>query len=185
MRSHVLVLCSLVLVGFAARLLPHAWNFTPVIATVVLAGVYARPRWLALAACFTGLWLSDFVLNNYVWSQPGQGLSLFGNWGVYLAVALVAGLPAVSGANARSSWAELGGLGLGGAAIFYLVTNTQVWLSSGMYSPDAAGLLTSLVAGFPFFLKTLASTLLFGALAVTGIRYLTPAPRVAVVPLEA
>lgn len=166
MRPTLRTLVSLVFAGFAARLLPHAGNFTPVIAMALLAGVYARPRWLALALPLTTLWLSDLALNNIVWAEYYDGFQWFGNWGVYAAMAIAAGLPLGVGARAGDSRTQLAGLGIAGALTFYFVSNFAVWASGGMYAPTAAGLLTCLVAGLPFLANSLASTLAFGAVGV-------------------
>lgn len=171
MRPTLLTLVSLVFAGFAARLVPHAWNFTPVIAMALLAGVYARPRWIAIALPLAALWLSDLVLNNLVWAEYYEGFQLFGNWGVYLAIVAVALLPLVAGQRPGGSWPTLGALGVGGAVAFYLVSNFAVWASSGMYPPTAAGLATCLAAGLPFLGNSVASTLVFGAAGVVALRW--------------
>ena len=171
MRPTLLTLVSLVFAGFAARLLPHAWNFTPVIAMALLAGVYARPRWLALALPLAALWLSDLVLNNLVWAEYYEGVQLIGNLGVYAAIAAVAVLPAATNAHPGTRWRGLGALGLGGALAFFFVSNGAVWASSGMYPPTPGGLAACLVAGLPFLANSVASTLAFGAAGVAAMRW--------------
>ena len=171
MRPPFPLLALLVFVGFAARLIPHAWNFTPVIAMALLAGVYARPRWIALALPLAALWLSDLVLNNLIWTEYYDGFQLFGNWGVYAAIGAVAVLPRLTGAGAQSGFATLGAVGLGGVLTFFLVSNFAVWATSGMYPPTPAGLAACLAAGLPFLGNTAASTLVFGAAGVAALRW--------------
>src|SRR6185312_12435403 len=76
-----------VLGAVAMRFLPHAWNFTPVIAMLLLAGVWMKPKqlWIPIAA----LMGSDFALNLWVYHAPG-GLDQYFTWSAYLVVLALA-----------------------------------------------------------------------------------------------
>ena len=56
----------------------------------------------------------------------------------------------------------LGGA-LAGSVLFFLITNAAVWLGSVHYSQDFSGLITSYIAGVPFFRGTLVGNLFFTA----------------------
>lgn len=170
MRPTLFVLISLVFAGFFARVIPHPSNFTPIIAMALAAGVFAKPRWLMVAIPFAAMFVSDLVLNNTVYAAYYEGFTWFGDFGVYLAIALLAILPVAFKANSTSSWAKLGGLGISGAVLFFLVSNFVTWFSSGMYPLSGAGLTACFAAALPFFPNTLISTLVFGAAAVFAIR---------------
>ncbi|MFK8054961.1 MAG: DUF6580 family putative transport protein [Saprospiraceae bacterium] len=170
MRPSIFTLVSLVFVGFFARMVPHPMNFTPIVAMALLAGVYAKPRWLALAIPFAAMFVSDLVLNNTLYAAYFEGFSFFGIWGVYAALAAVALLPLILKATKGSSLLKLTGVGVGGATIFFLVSNLADWATYGMYPMNPAGLLACYVAGLPFFLNTLLSTLLFGSIGVAVMR---------------
>lgn len=170
MRPTLFALISLVFIGFFARMVPHPMNFTPVIAMTLLAGVYAKPRWLALAIPFAAMFISNLVLNNTIYAAYFEGFTILGNWSVYLSLAAVALLPFVVKATKGASLVKLTGVGVGGAIIFFLVSNFGSWMSSGLYPMNAAGLLACYAAGIPFFLNTLLSTLLFGGIGVAVMR---------------
>ena len=170
MRPTIFALVSLVFVGFFARMLPHPPNFTPVIAMALLAGVYARPSWLGIAIPFAAMFVSDMVLNNTIYAAYYEGFSFFGHWGVYVAIAAAALLPIAMKASKASSLSALAGVGVGGATLFFLVSNLVDWVSSGMYPLNVAGLIACYGAGVPFFINTLLSTLLFGGIGVAVMK---------------
>ena len=118
MRPTLFTLVSLVFAGFLARVIPHPFNFTPIVAMALVAGVYARPRWLSVALPLAALWTSDLLLNNTIYAAYYDGFQLFGNWGVYAAIGLVAILPVLAQAARGSSVGKLLGLGVGGAVTF-------------------------------------------------------------------
>ena len=166
MRPTLFALISLVFIGFFARMVPHPMNFTPIVAMTLLAGVYAKPRWLAIAIPFAAMFVSNLVLNNTIYASYYEGFTLLGNWGIYVSLAVVAVLPIVLKATKGTSLAKLTGVGIGGALTFFLVSNLGDWMSSGMYPLNATGLLACYTAGIPFFINTLLSTLLFGGIGV-------------------
>jgi hypothetical protein len=170
MRPTMIVLLSLVVVGFLSRVLPHPLNFTPIIAMTLLASTYARPRWLGILVPFAAMLLSDFVLYNTVYAGMLAEMSVLDFSGVYLAIGLCALVPLVLRASSGSSMTKLALTGVSGAFVFFFSTNFMVWLTSGMYVKNVAGLLTCYAAGLPFFLNSLLSTLLFGALGVVVMK---------------
>ena len=56
---------GVVALGAAARLLPHPWNFTPLVAIGLFAGAHARKAGIAVLATLLSLALSDGVLGFY------------------------------------------------------------------------------------------------------------------------
>src|SRR5262249_61548785 len=59
------VAAGLVALDVAARLLPHAPNFTPIAASAVFAGTILRSRALALAVPPAAMLVSDCVLGGF------------------------------------------------------------------------------------------------------------------------
>jgi hypothetical protein len=148
---------ALVALDVAARLLPHAPNLTPVVASALFAGVVFRSRILALAVPLAALALSDLVIGGYDWRIMAAG---------YAALML----PAMLGMGARRSGRAIVVAACVPAMslLFFAVSNFAVWAFGGMYPPTAGGLLACYVAALPF-LKTallgdaLWSAALFGA----------------------
>ena len=145
----------LVLIILAAGLritdvLPY--NFTPVAAIALFGGAMFSNRALAFVLPMVIMFISDLFIGMH-------GLM----WAVYagfLAVVLVGQLVR----KKPTLLAAFGG-SIAGSVIFFLITNTAVWLGSTFYAQDLTGLFSSYAAGIPFFRGTLAGDLLFtGAL---------------------
>src|SRR5215831_17784610 len=64
---------GIVLLGAAVRLIPHPWNFTPLVATGLFAGAYARKTSAAAAATLLSLAVSDAFLDLYVYRRFDRG----------------------------------------------------------------------------------------------------------------
>ena len=149
-------------------------NFTAIGAMAILAAVYLKGSKKIIYPLF-GLWLSDLVLNNLIYGQYFDHFQVFGEISVYCSIALI-GLLAVK-LMKKPSWINLAFTCIGGAVLFFLITNFGVWLkSTSPYTKDISGLLSCYEAGIPFFRNTIISNLFYG-FAFFGI-YETLASRI-------
>jgi len=128
------------LIGLAAvaRLIPHPWNFTPMMALGLYAGARSKRLRTGVLVTLLALFLSDAVMGFYR-----------GMWYVY-AASLV---PVLVGRFIRqqdSVSAILGG-GLLSSLSFFLITNFMVWATGQLYPHTASGLSACFVAGIPFY----------------------------------
>ena len=129
---------AMVVLAACSRLLPHPWNFTPMMAIGLFAGYEARRASTGVMATLCALLLSDAVLGFYS-----------GFWYIY-AAALI---PVLFGRLSRNR----GGAGsIAAAAVassvsFFLFTNFMFWATSGWYPRTVAGLSACYVAGLPFY----------------------------------
>jgi len=144
----------------AARLLPHAPNFTPVAASALFAGTILRSRALALTVPLAAMLLGDLMLGGYDWRVMGV---------VYASLAL----PAVLGRLGRGRQLMLAPIVLSSSLIFFATTNLAVWAFSGMYPGDLEGLVRCYIAALPFLQNTVLgdiawSVALFGAWWLAG-----------------
>ena len=148
---------ALALIGFAAlgRLAPMPENVTP-IAAVALFGGFLLPRgWQAVAVVWGSLLITDLFLGLY-------------NPALMAAVYIAACAPILLRTFLRKNatvW-RAAGCTFAGSALFFVSTNTAVWLLGTGYTPDASGLLAALNAGLPFWRNAMAGDLLF-----TGILF--------------
>ena len=166
-----LVLCGMVAFTIVYRLLVHysagalPWNFTPVEAMALFGGAYFADRRLAIAVPLVALFLGDCFIGFYGWMMPV----------VYGCVVLTAF--AGFSLRGRVRFLNTALAAVGSATGFYLVTNFAVWLGGTMYPRTAAGLMTSFVAGWPFYQygslpgTLLWTALLFGGFALLGRRW--------------
>jgi len=131
-----------------SRLIPHAPNFTAIGAVALFAGYLFKTRREALAVALASMLISDFIIgfhSTIIW--------------VYGAFALIALLGRTL---TKFSWFKALGLNIGAAALFFVVTNFGVWVSTSLYPHTIEGLSLCFVAAIPFFGNTLSSQMIFG-----------------------
>lgn len=137
---------SVILAGAAARLIPHAPNFTPTGAIAFFSGAKI-PSKTAYLLPLGIVALSDLFLG---W----HNLMLF----VYLSFLASVFLGRVFN---RHMGHQIIGLALS-SLIFFIVTNFGVWATTAMYPKTLSGLALCYTAALPFLRNELAANLLFG-----------------------
>ena len=165
-HSRTGIVIGLILLAAASRLLPHPPNFTPILAMGLFSGAMLSDRRLALAVPLGAMLLSDLVLGLH------QTLVF-----VYLGVACSVAIGFLL--RGRAGALPVAAAVLGASIAFFLVSNFGVWLISGMYSRDPAGLLACYTMAIPFFHYTLLGALFYGAILFGSARVLgllTPHP---------
>lgn len=147
-----ILIVVLMLVTVLSRWVPHPPNMTAVGALALFAGaLFGRGKGnfaLAIAIPVAVLLLSDLVL--------GFHASML--W-VYLGFALIAILGIAL--QPQTAWLKTFAGSLAASCIFFVVSNFGVWLTSGLYSKDFAGLSTCFALAVPFFGNQLAGDLIF------------------------
>jgi hypothetical protein len=147
-----LVAVLLVVVAAASRVVPHPWNFTPMIAVALFAGARIERGWLAGIAVLGCLALGDIVVGAF----PYGGME----W-VYGSMLVVV----ASGRLLRTRTGLVGTLvaALGAGFIFFVVTNFAVFMAGGLYPRSAAGLVECYTAALPFYRNQIVGDVLFTA----------------------
>jgi hypothetical protein len=142
-----------------SRVVPHAWNFTPLVAIALFSGArLGSLRW-AIVASLGALVVSDVALGTFPYGGMGWV------YGATVAIVALGLLLRERGVGAALVAA------LAGGALFFVVTNFGVWLAGELYPRTAAGLAACYVAGIPFYRSQLAAdaiftTAIFGAHAL-------------------
>lgn len=155
-RTDLVTIACLIGLDFAARLLPHAPDFTPVAATALFAATVLRVRTLAVFVPIVGMMLGDAVLGTY---------DLRVMTAVYATLALPAGAAFLSSRlRSRLTTPIL----LSSSLIFFVVTNFAVWAFSPIYAANVAGLVKCYVAALPFLRNMLAGDLFWGVVLFGG-----------------
>ncbi len=154
---------------------PSLANFSPLMALAFCGGVYFRDRRLWLVP-FIALVVSDVYLDNYYATQFSYHWNIAG--AVVRALCFVAALLLGRVVSQQKSWLNLFSGALGGAVLFYLVTNTQSWGSDLGYAKTFAGWWQAMTVGHPefpptlfFFRNSLVSDLLFTAAFALAMEY--------------
>ena len=136
------------------NVLPHAWHFTPVAASLLFFGARGsrRQMWIPLVLFAA----TDVILTKFVYSYA---LS----WDMLVTFAWYAAILWL-GTNLRekSGPARVIGAALASSVSFFLISNFAVWAAwSQMYPRTFNGLMMSYAAGIPFFRGTVESDLFF------------------------
>ena len=156
-QGYLLPICLILILSFS-RLIPHPWNFTPVLATGIFAGFYFKQFYLSLFIVILSMFIGDLFLGFH---------SLMFFTYVALAIAVLIGLRVK-----HFKFTEILYSGLASSVCFFIITNFGAWLTHGeMYAKSFSGLMQSYVMAIPFFQNTLISTFLYLLLFKNGYRY--------------
>jgi len=131
---------------------PTLSNFSPLMALAFCGGVYFTNRWQRLAP-FVALSVTDLYIDHYYATEYGYQWTLGGVLLRTLCFAAALGFGLL--VARRRSWLNLFSGALGGAVLFYLVTNTASWLGDAGYAHNAAGWWQAMTVGHPEFPPTL------------------------------
>ena len=129
------------------RLIPHPWNFTPMLAVGIFSGFYFKQFYLGLFVVIVSMFVGDLFL--------GFHSTMFFTY-ISLAIAVALGL-----LIKRLKFTEILFSGLASSVCFFIITNFGAWLTLAMYEKNFSGLLQSYVMAIPFFHNTLISTFLY------------------------
>lgn len=159
---------GLILLGAILRIIPHSPNFTAIGAMALLSGFYISSILVAMAIPLAALLVSDLVL--------GFHPTMIFVYGAFALVVLVsrAGKNLGAGSSKLMNVMGLLGLTLTGSALFFVITNFGVWMTSGMYPMTAAGLVQSMIMGLPFLDNQVLGDLFYTGLAFAGVELLLP-----------
>ena len=149
LRAKIIVAVVLVVLGVAGRILPHIWNFAPIVAIGLFAGVYLGKRYallLPLAAMLVG----DVFLGFY-----DLKLMFF----VYASFAL-AGMIGYLIRNYKNVF-TISAASISSSTLFYVITNWAVWKFSPFYEKTAEGLMLSYTLALPFLRSALVGDLFY------------------------
>jgi len=144
--EYLLPICLILIMSFS-RLVPHPWNFTPVLAIGIFSGFYFKNFIFGsfIVIC------SMFVVDLYL----GLHSTMFFTY-ISLVIAVALGL-----FINKFGFKEILFTGLTGSVCFFVITNFGSWLTLEMYEKNLTGLFQSYVLAIPFFHNTLISTLLY------------------------
>jgi hypothetical protein len=171
------VLSIIILLAAFTRIMPHPPNFSPMAAIGLFGAAHFAKKWQAFFIPLIGIWISDLVINNYVYSSSSSNIVWFysGFYWQYISYILIifAGLFIFN--RGISLTKTVGGV-ISSSGIFFLVSNFGVWAGGTMYPKNFGGLITCYAAGIPFIHNTIISdvlftTVLFGTYYLLQVEY--------------
>ena len=145
-QFYILPICVILILSFS-RLIPHPWNFTPILATGIFSGFYFKNFILSLFVVVISMFIGDLFI--------GFHNTMFFTY-ISLIVAVTLGC-LIKNFKIISILFS----GLLSSVVFFVVTNFGVWFLEDLYEKNFSGLMQSYVMGIPFFHNTLISTLIY------------------------
>jgi len=138
---------SLILILSFSRIIPHPWNFTPLLATGIFSGFYFKKFYLGSFIVIFSMFLGDLYLGfhntmffTYISLAAAVGIGLYiKNFKIY----------------------EIFYSSIISSACFFIITNFGAWITLEMYEKNFSGLLNSYIMAIPFFHNTLISTFVY------------------------
>ena len=129
-----------------SRLIPHAPNFTPIIASVIFLPFIIKSK-LGLGLPIAVMLISDLII--------GFHSAMFWVYGAFILIGLMSYI------FYRPSFSRVLSLAIISPTIFFLITNFGVWIGSSLYELNLTGLLTAYTFALPFFANSLFASVLF------------------------
>ena len=171
------VLSIIILLAAFTRIMPHPPNFSPIAAIGLFGAAHFAKKWQAFFIPLIGIWVSDLVINNYVYSSSSSNIVWFysGFYWQYISYILIIFSGLFIFNRGISLTKTVGGM-ISSSGIFFLVSNFGVWAGGTMYPKNFGGLITCYAAGIPFIHNTIISdvlftTVLFGTYYLLQVEY--------------
>ena len=139
-----------------SRIIPHPPNFTPILASAIMAPLLIKDRWFGIAIPILAMFISDFIIGFYSY----QFVIYFS----ILAIALVSPM--------HKNYTKLGIMTVGASIWFFITTNFAEWIIWDYYPKTIEGLLACYTLALPFFKNTLISTIFFTGILSISSKYL-------------
>lgn len=152
----------MILLAAISRVIPHAYNFTPMVAIALFGGAMLRKNWQAYLVPLAAYFISDVMISLF----GGNGFYGVTQLFVYGGMLLVAALGTTMG---KPKALKILGYSLGGSAIFWIISNFGVWFANyiAVGSPTHETGLTlgmTYLRALPFY-NVYSNELFFGAFA--------------------
>jgi len=168
MKKNILLIVVLIAIGILGRIIPHPPNFTPIIAIALLSSYAFKNKWMIILIPLMSMWISDLVINNYLYAGYYDSLLIFSSgflW-VYGAIICIALLGTILIKKVKISNIALSSIS--GSLIFFLVTNFGVWISGTMFPKSLFGLIECYTLALPFFGNALVGDLVYCTILFTS-----------------
>ena len=135
------------------NVLPHAWHFTPVAASLLFFGARGSRRQMWVPVVLFAA--TDVVLTKFIYSSPLKWDQIV-TWAWYAAILWLG-----TNLSEKSGPVRVVGAALASSVSFFLISNFAAWAAWEMYPKTFDGLMMSYAAGLPFFRGTVESDLFF------------------------
>jgi hypothetical protein len=163
LTSRFWIVTIMILAAAFTRLIPHPPNFTAVGAIALFGGTYFSEKKFAFIVPMVAMLLSDMILGFHN-----------GMLSVYVSFVIIVGIGIMLSQKIKLK--NVVAASLVSSAVFFILTNFQMWIQSPLYAKNVVGLISCYVAAIPFFHHTVISDLsfvgvLFGLFAAIQFKF--------------
>jgi hypothetical protein len=173
------IITALIFAVVLFRIIPHPFNFTPVMAMALFAGARFQDKRWSLILPVAVMFLSDLLLSQI------NNFPLFHNTIFFVYGAII--LSAVMGWSLNSDKLNVKNTSIVtfiSSVLFFIITNFGVWLFGGLYTLDGSGLVNCFTMAIPFFKYSILGDAFFVTVLFGGYELIRSAfPKLVTVPV--
>ncbi len=158
-NKRILIVSAIIIGAALTRLIPHPMNFAPLGAMALFGSAYLSRNGVGLFATMMAWFISDLLLNNFVYATSGFTLFTQGSFFIYGSIVLIYFLG--KGLLKEVTMPKMLAGSLGASVIFFVLSNLGVWLSEQGYPLTMGGLVACYTMALPFFQNTLIGDLFY------------------------
>ncbi len=136
------LLISLVIASVAfLRIIPHIYNFSPVIALAIFGAIHFRKKIYSYLIVILSIMFSDIIINSFIYDLENSFLFFYeGFYWQYISYFAIIFL-SFSLKGKKIGLKNITYLCLSSSLIFFVISNFGFWLTSGIYSYTFPGLI--------------------------------------------
>ncbi len=143
------------------RIIPHIYNFSPVIALAIFGAIHFRKKIYSYSIVIFSIMLSDIIINGFIYDLDNSFLFFYeGFYWQYISYFVII-LLSFSFKGKKIGLKNITYLCLSSSLIFFVISNFGFWLTSGMYSYTFPGLIECYIKAIPFYQGTLLGTFFY------------------------
>lgn len=154
---------ALILGAAFFRMVPHMYNFTPMVSIGLFGAAYFSKKWQAFVIPLIAIFISDLFINNTIYAHTHNGFELFYNgfYWQYFSFALIITLGLLS--LQKKSAFNIIKTTLISSVLFYLITNAACFYNNYLYPQTIEGFILCMSAGIPFLKWSLLGDLFYSS----------------------
>ena len=153
-----------------SRVIPHVYNFSPVIALAIFGALHYKHRKLSYIVPLISLLFSDIIINNFIYDLSNHLVIFYeGFYWQYISYVIIIFLSSKYN-HKKINIKNTSFLVITSSILFFVTTNFGYWLTSGLYSYNLIGLFKCYVNAIPFFEGTLLGTIFYTPIFI-GLYY--------------
>jgi hypothetical protein len=168
MKNKIYFITSIIFAAALSRLLPHPWNFTPMVGITLASAVFVNHKKFSFVLPLITWLITDLIVNGLLYPQNGGVLSYFTSFtalGVYTSMMMIWGLGLILKNQVKIP--IIIATSLSSSMIFYLISNSFVFIGNPYYTQNFSGWFQCMYMGIPFYQSEYGA--LFGSFMLNGI----------------